>query len=80
MNLISEREGVDYGTPTGRLVTQLLVSVAEMERSLISERRRAGLAAAKEKGKLIGRRPSISADLFEEGKRLVASGISIRKS
>lgn len=78
VNLISEREGVDYGSPTGRLVTQILVSVAEMERNLIAERTRAGLAAAREKGRQIGRKPRISTDIFENALQLVSSGMSIR--
>ncbi|MFW7381487.1 MAG: recombinase family protein [Oligoflexus sp.] len=52
--LISAREGLDYSTPSGRMVTQMLVSVAEMERSMISERTKAGLAQAKAKGKNVG--------------------------
>lgn len=54
ITLISEREGVDYSTPMGRLVTQILVSVAELERSLISERTKAGMQLAKSNGKRIG--------------------------
>jgi DNA invertase Pin-like site-specific DNA recombinase len=80
VNLISEREGVDYGSPTGRLVTQILVSVAEMERNLIAERTRAGLAAAREKGKLIGRKRSIPKDVIDHARDLVSSGKSIRKA
>jgi putative DNA-invertase from lambdoid prophage Rac len=80
VNLISEREGVDYSSPTGRLVTQILSSVAELERGLIAERTRAGLAAARAKGKLLGRRPCIPAELIEEACELVQSGLSIRKA
>ncbi len=80
VNLISEREGVDYGTPTGRLVTQILVSVAEMERSVIVERTKAGLAAARAKGKLIGRKPRIPEEKITDAKEMVAGGMSIRKA
>lgn len=52
--LISLREGVDYSTPAGRLVTQVLVSVAELERSLVSERTKAALAAARARGTQLG--------------------------
>ncbi len=78
--LISVREGVDYGTPIGRLVTQILVSVAEMERNLISERTKAGLAAAREKGRQIGRKPHITDETFAKAERLIAKGMSIRKA
>lgn len=60
INLVSLREGVDYSTPVGKLVTQILVSVAEMEREMISERTKAGLAAARERGKKINGEPHIS--------------------
>jgi DNA invertase Pin-like site-specific DNA recombinase len=51
--LISVSEGVDYGTMMGRMVTQILVSVAEMERAMLSERIRAGMAAAKAQGRMV---------------------------
>ena len=77
----SIREGIDYSTPVGKLVTQILASVAEMERNLISERTKAGLAAAKAKGNLGGRPEVISKELKEEAISLVLDqGISIRKS
>ena len=54
VGLISLREGVDYSDPVGRLVLQILASVSEMERSLISERTRAGLVAARNAGVRLG--------------------------
>ena len=79
--LKSEREGVDYSTPVGRLVTQILVSVAEMERSMISDRTKAGLAAAKAKGRQIGRPKEIPSAKVAEGLRLIREeGYSYRKA
>jgi len=48
---------VDLSSPTGRLVFSILAAVAEMERSLISERVREGMALAARKGAPIGRPP-----------------------
>lgn len=76
--LVSIREGVDYSTPVGRLVTQILVSVAEMERSLIAERTRSGLAAARARGR-VGGRPAISDEQREEITRLAAGGLTVRE-
>lgn len=77
----SIKEGIDYSTPVGRLVTQILASVAEMERNMISERTKAGLEAAQRKGNLGGRPEVISRDLKEEAIRLVIEEkVSIRKS
>lgn len=59
--LKSIREGLDYSTISGRLVTQILVSVSELERSLISQRTKAALAAKREKG-IVGGRPRIHTD------------------
>jgi DNA invertase Pin-like site-specific DNA recombinase len=50
IELRSLTEGIDTGTPTGRLLFHILASIAEMERELIRERTMAGLVAARGKG------------------------------
>lgn len=45
----------DLGTAHGRMMATLLAGIAEFERALISERVRSGLAAAKARGKKLGR-------------------------
>jgi DNA invertase Pin-like site-specific DNA recombinase len=52
---ISLTEQLDTNTPAGKLVFTVLGAVAEMERSLIRERVRAGLRHARAKGKVLGR-------------------------
>jgi len=54
VNIVSLREGVDYSTPSGRFTAQAMVMVAELERSLISQRTKAALQAKKEKGQRLG--------------------------
>lgn len=78
--LKSVREGVDYSTLSGRLVTQILVSVAEMERNMISERTKAGLEAARKSGQSIGRPPKIPADLKKLAVEMVQSGSTHKKA
>ncbi len=54
---ISFRENIDTGGPLGRAVIVIVSAVAELERSLIVERVRAGMRRAKLEGQHIGRRP-----------------------
>jgi len=47
----------DLTTPHGRMMATLLAGIAEFERELIQERIRSGIAAAKARGKHLGRQP-----------------------
>lgn len=77
--LKSLREGLDYSTISGRLVTQILVSVSELEKSLISARTKAALAAKREKG-IVGGRPRIHGDeVVERARKLRQQGLSLAK-
>jgi DNA invertase Pin-like site-specific DNA recombinase len=55
IEFVSLSEQVDTSTPTGKMVFTVLGAVAELERSLIAERVRAGLRNARAKGKILGR-------------------------
>ena len=52
-----------------------MASLAEMERELIAERIKAGLAAAKAQGRIGGRKRKMTASKMESAKKLLASGI-----
>src|SRR6266404_8446106 len=52
---VSLSEQLDTSTPTGKMVFTVLGAVAELERSLIAERVRAGLRNARAKGRRLGR-------------------------
>lgn len=52
---------LDTGTPTGKLMLNLLGSIAEFERELMLERQREGIAKAKAEGRYRGRAPTARA-------------------
>lgn len=53
-------DGIDTTTAGGSLVFQMMGALAELERNLIQERTRAGLKAAKKRGKRLGRPPALT--------------------
>jgi len=61
IRFVSLTESVDTTTPVGKIVFTVLGAVAELERSLIAKRVRAGIRNAKAKGKTIGR-PRVAVD------------------
>lgn len=66
---ISMTEQVDTGSPVGKAMFTIISAIAEFERSLISERVRAGMSRAKAEGKRVSR-PRIDTDTQREIKRL----------
>lgn len=77
IEFVSLSEQVDTSTPTGKMVFTVLGAVAELERSLIAERVKAGLRNARAKGKLLGR-PRVAVDAARIGS-LRADGRSWRE-
>jgi DNA invertase Pin-like site-specific DNA recombinase len=72
----------DLDTPQGKLIASIMASIAEFERDLGRERVRSGLAAAKAKGKILGRKPGqrVKSDrLAPQVLRMVEQGCSYRE-
>jgi DNA invertase Pin-like site-specific DNA recombinase len=57
IDFISARESIDSSGPMGRMFLTMVGSIAELERSLIVERIRAGMRRAKIEGRRLGRAP-----------------------
>jgi putative DNA-invertase from lambdoid prophage Rac len=69
----------DLSTPHGKLIAQILASMAEFERELICERVRSGVANARAKGKVFGRpKGGKIADSCDRINQLRSEGKSVR--
>ncbi len=55
VNLVSLRDGLDLGTPAGKLMAHVLGSIAAYETEVRAERVLAGIEAARERGVRLGR-------------------------
>jgi DNA invertase Pin-like site-specific DNA recombinase len=72
-------EAIDTETPTGRAMWQMIGVLAELERSLIGERTRAGVKAAKGRGVKFGRKPKLSPEQIAHARKLIEAGEHGRK-
>lgn len=72
-------EAIDTGTAGGRLLFHVMGALAEFERALISERTRAGMAAARSRGAVLGRPAKLSPEQVAlAGRLLERSNLSVR--
>ena len=77
IEFVSFRENIDTGGPLGRAMVVIVGAIAELERSLIVERVRAGMRRAKLEGRRIGRAPlDIDREQVVRDRR---SGLSLRQ-
>lgn len=69
---------IDTTTATGKMMLNVMASVAQFEREMMLERQREGIAKAKADGKYTGRRPTAMAKA-DSVKALLATGMSKTK-
>ena len=69
-------DSIDTSTPAGRFFFHVMSALAEMERELIIERTRAGLAAARAKGRIGGRKRVMTEEAVGRAQRMLANGAS----
>ncbi len=74
INFKSLTDSIDTSSPMGRFFFHVMGALAEMERELIVERTRAGLAAARAEGRVGGRRPKLTPEQWAQAGRLLAAG------
>jgi len=72
-------DGIDTTTPAGRFFFHIMASLAQMERELLVERTRAGLAAARRRGRLGGRKRQMTPGKIESARKLLGSGVAPRE-
>ena len=71
-------DGIDTTTPAGRFFFHVMASLAQMERELLAERTRAGLAAARRRGRVGGRKRRMTPGKVESARKLLKEGMSPR--
>ncbi len=75
VQFISLTEKIDTSTAVGIAIFSILASISQLERDLISDRVKIGLANARAKGRLIGRKKMRDSDLI---RKLLKAGMSYR--
>ena len=71
-------DGIDTTTPHGRFFFHMMASLAQMERELTAERTKAGLEAARKRGRIVGRKRRMTSGKIESAKQLLAGGMPPR--
>ena len=78
-SVVSLTEGFDTGTEAGELYSTILAMIAHVERRMIVTRTRAGLQAAKERGKRLGPKPKLTGAQAAEARLMMRKGAKARE-
>lgn len=79
ITLISNKENIDSGTPTGKLMLTMIGAINEFERTNLLERQKEGIAIAKREGKYKGRKAVSIPDFYKHYQRYISREISKSK-
>ena len=71
-------DSINTASGPGKFFFHVMAAMAEMERELIIERTRAGLAVAKAKGRLGGRKAKMTENKLDAARKLLSSGVRPR--
>jgi DNA invertase Pin-like site-specific DNA recombinase len=81
VTFVSISEQIDTGTAVGELTFHIFASIAQLERLLNSERTKAGLASARARGRVGGRKPSLTAQQVKLAQSmLLDSSVTIKEA
>jgi DNA invertase Pin-like site-specific DNA recombinase len=72
----SVMDGIDTNTAAGRMVFSMVGAIAEFERNVISERTKAGMAAARRRGLHVGRPVKLAPQQLVYARRMIVAGES----
>ena len=78
VHLSSDKENLDTGTPTGKLMLTMIAAINEFERQNMLDRQQEGIEVAKQKGVYKGRKP-IDPDKMQEARKLIDEGFTKTK-
>ena len=68
-------DGIDTKTAVGRMVFSMVGAISEFELNVISERTRAGMAAARRRGRHAARLPKLAPDQLDYARRMIGERI-----
>lgn len=74
ITLVVLMQNIDTSTPTGRFTFHILAAVDEFQADIISDNTREGLAAARARGRVGGRKPKLNAKQVAQVRKMAASG------
>ncbi len=78
VHFLSITDGIDTSTPAGRFFFHVMASLSQMERELLIERTKAGLEAARKRGRTGGRKRLMTPSKVEAAKKLISDGMPPR--
>lgn len=79
-HLKSTTQALDTTTPTGRLIFHVFAVLADFEREVGVERTKAGLASAKARGRVGGRRPVFTPEQRLAALEMLRQGVTVRQA
>lgn len=74
--LVSNKENIDTGTPTGKLMLTMIGAINEFERTNLLERQKEGISIAKRDGKYKGRKAVVIPDFAVHYQRYLSREVS----